>query len=954
MFSAKFFNKIAVGIILSFCLVFPLKTDAISASSAAANSAFSGIRCFVDPIFSIFFKTPENCLNKNVTTPSTSSSTLPLNVTTRNSATTTKTTLLAPVQVSPNQGLILKTEDRKKPAITITGDFITRSEFQTQISGLVSLIGNSKSPAQVIYTGGSAYSVPPDTSAIVNSAISTSLANIGSGSFSTTTTRGVFSSTATGLEYSNSTGIFSLDSNYIIPLVASTTEWSSKISSQWTTGLGGISYAGGSVGIGTTSSQGTFNFLGSVTSAPGTPSGASFSVQYDLTFDYNTYLYDNCGGSNLSRQYDRKIRVYAYKNTSLGKVFSSTYSESSNYSDNDLCDANVAVTWSWNAASGADGYRVLIYDVDYNGFNFDYYKDVASTSFLDTGDTSIYTAGSTVTPTSIGGGGLSLDSDGGLLTASSDLLFSGTNRYLNFGTATSSNGYGIRDNAGTLELKNYGGSWASLASQWTSTSSNTAIYYSGKLGIGTQAPSWPLHVVSTGQVSFGAESSNTTATGFYLQNTSTNGRQYGFYSTGQNSYNSIPSGSFVFRDFTGNADRWVISSSGNVGIGSTTPIATLSVKGTAGTNPFVIASSTNTQLFTVLQSGNVGINISTSTAKLTVKGDGSATGIAFKVVNSSNENVFTVMNNGSSTFYGVNGNVVINGDSNSNLVINSAGTAATFTGGGNSTAIIGDPYYGASFDMSGSYGVRLADDSGGYSVNADGDIWTDTNVYANGVLLTSDRRLKHDIVGLEASSSLDILSQLKPVSFIYDSDQENVKQFGFIAQDVESVVPSLVSTNDKTGMKSLRYTNLIGIISSAIQEIWSKIKPALSWFSTDGSKFNVNGEICVDTVCASREEFKAMILQFKNSGMTVVPPPIIPEPVTGSTTEIGAPVVNPIPNTEPSTGVNSSTDVSTTTDTVQDQNPVNETVAPLPTIEQVDPPVVNTVQEVPVEAPTVQ
>jgi hypothetical protein len=764
----------------------------------------------------------------------------------------------------------------------------------------------------------------------------------------------VLTSTATGLDYSNSTGIFSLNSDYIIPLVASTTEWSSKISSQWTTGVGGISYSGGSVGIGTTSTQGTFNFLGSTVSAPGAPSGASFSVQYDLTFDYSTYLYDNCGGSNLSRQYYRNIRVYAYKNTALGKVFSSTYSESPSYSDNDLCNANVAITWSWNAASGADGYRVLIADADYNGSYFDYYKDVTATTFLDTGDSSLYTFGSTVTPVSAGGGGISLDSIGSLFTASTDLLFSGSNRYLNFGSATSSDGYGIRDNSGTLELKNSGGSWSSLASQWTSTSSNTAIYYSGKLGIGTQAPSWPLHVVSTGQVSFGAESSNTTATGFYLQNTSTNGRQYGFYSTGQNSYNSIPSGSFVFRDFTGNADRWVISSAGNVGIGSTTPTASLTVRGSSGVNPFVVSSSTNAHLFTVLQNGNIGINVSTSSAKLTVKSDGSSTGTAFKVIDSANSNLFAIMENGSTTFYGVNGNVVINGNSASNLVINSGGTAATFTGGGNSTAIIADPGFGASFDMTGNYGVTLADDINGYSVNADDDIWTDGSVFANGVLLTSDRRLKHDIVDLEASSSLDILSQLKPVAFIYDSDQENVKQFGFIAQDVESIVPSLVSTNDKTGMKSLRYTNLIGIITSAIQDIWSKIKPALSWFSTDGSKFNVNGEICVDSVCASREEFKAMILQFKNSSMTVVPPTIIPGPITGSTTEIGAPVVDPIPNTEPSTGVNTSTDVSTTTDTVQNQNPGNETVVPPPTIDQTEPPIVNTVQEAPVDAPIIQ
>ena len=38
----------------------------------------------------------------------------------------------------------------------------------------------------------------------------------------------------------------------------------------------------------------------------------------------------------------------------------------------------------------------------------------------------------------------------------------GSNAYLNFGGTSGVNGYGIRDNAGTLEFKNDGGSWQSL------------------------------------------------------------------------------------------------------------------------------------------------------------------------------------------------------------------------------------------------------------------------------------------------------------------------------------------------------------------------------------------------------------------------------------------------------------------------------------------------------------
>ncbi len=52
-----------------------------------------------------------------------------------------------------------------------------------------------------------------------------------------------------------------------------------------------------------------------------------------------------------------------------------------------------------------------------------------------------------------------------------------------------------------------------------------------------------------------------------------------------------------------------ILSNGNVGVGSSTPVATLSVTGTstAGVNPFIVASSSGATLLTVLQNGNVGV-----------------------------------------------------------------------------------------------------------------------------------------------------------------------------------------------------------------------------------------------------------------------------------------------------------------------------------------------------------
>lgn len=40
-----------------------------------------------------------------------------------------------------------------------------------------------------------------------------------------------------------------------------------------------------------------------------------------------------------------------------------------------------------------------------------------------------------------------------------NMIMNGASRYLNFGTTVGSNGYGIRDNAGTMQFRNSGGTW---------------------------------------------------------------------------------------------------------------------------------------------------------------------------------------------------------------------------------------------------------------------------------------------------------------------------------------------------------------------------------------------------------------------------------------------------------------------------------------------------------------
>lgn len=55
-------------------------------------------------------------------------------------------------------------------------------------------------------------------------------------------------------------------------------------------------------------------------------------------------------------------------------------------------------------------------------------------------------------------GGLGVNS----LAVFGNMLMSGASRYLNFGSTAGSGGYGIRDNAGTMQFRNSGGNWSNF------------------------------------------------------------------------------------------------------------------------------------------------------------------------------------------------------------------------------------------------------------------------------------------------------------------------------------------------------------------------------------------------------------------------------------------------------------------------------------------------------------
>ena len=101
------------------------------------------------------------------------------------------------------------------------------------------------------------------------------------------------------------------------------------------------------------------------------------------------------------------------------------------------------------------------------------------------------------------------------------------------------------------------------------------------------------------------------------------------------------------------------------------------------------------------------------------------------------------------------------------------------------------------------------------------NVKTSGTMTASSHISTSDKRLKRNIAPLQ--NSIAAIMQLKPVSYekksSLSSTNYSIKENGFIAQELQKVMPSLViEGTDKDKLLSVNYTALIPVLTKAIQE----------------------------------------------------------------------------------------------------------------------------------------
>lgn len=85
---------------------------------------------------------------------------------------------------------------------------------------------------------------------------------------------------------------------------------------------------------------------------------------------------------------------------------------------------------------------------------------------------------------------------------------------------------------------------------------------------------------------------------------------------------------------------------------------------------------------------------------------------------------------------------------------------------------------------------------------------------------TSDARLKENVNPI--ANALSDITQLEGVSF--DWKDTGTRGHGFIAQQVEPILPDVVQTDKETGIKSINYVGMIGHLVEAIKELKAEIE----------------------------------------------------------------------------------------------------------------------------------
>ncbi|MBI2030036.1 DUF5011 domain-containing protein [Candidatus Kaiserbacteria bacterium] len=335
-----------------------------------------------------------------------------------------------------------------------------------------------------------------------------------------------------------------------------------------------------------------------------------------------------------------------------------------------------------------------------------------------------------------------------------------------------------------------------------------------------------------------------------------------FYNTGGSSYVAGSMDASQYQFSVSGSEKMRIDTTGNVGIGTTTPGSKLVVQG-LGMEHWVDASTNyraeqigsgrigllgnRNDYFLVYDTQNLRVGIGTTTpwGKLSVTGSGTGTGLAFAVADSANTPRFVIQDNG---------NVGV-GTSSPTAQLHTTGTVRFSN-------------FGA--------GTLTTDASGNLSVS-------------------SDERLKNIDGGF--NRGLAEVMMLNPISYHWNetSGLDMTTQYsGFSAQNVQAAIPEAVGSSTN-GYLTLQDRPLIAALVNAVKEIAQRftdlaervVTKELAFVRAEGDDLMLNHQLCIrdgaadpNPICLTKSQVAAVLSMVGQQGVSVASAASSTVPVT--------------------------------------------------------------------------
>ena len=93
-------------------------------------------------------------------------------------------------------------------------------------------------------------------------------------------------------------------------------------------------------------------------------------------------------------------------------------------------------------------------------------------------------------------------------------------------------------------------------------------------------------------------------------------------------------------------------------------------------------------------------------------------------------------------------------------------------------------------------------------------------MWSTGYFQFSDEKLKDDVVTIDPNRGMEMIKDLRPVSFTWKQDGKEA--LGFIAQEVRETIPTAVFENDG-GDLAVDYAQTIAPLIAAVQQMEMRI-----------------------------------------------------------------------------------------------------------------------------------